>query len=569
MPLRMSAPDSATESRRPRRTKSRSRWSLARQLVALQIGLVVLILLGATVLAGVNTDSEVEDQAGRRCLVVALTIADTPAVLAALGSANPTTVLQPMAKRIQVDTGVDFVTIMSLDGIRYTHRDPAQIGKKFIGTTGPALAGQNLIETYAGTLGESIRAVVPIRDGPGGAVVALVSVGVTLDVVADETSSRIWVLVLGGLAVLAVALLGTYLIGRRVDRLTHRLGPAELGVMYEHYDAVLHSLREGLLLLDADGRVKLANSDAIRLLALESEVAGTQEMSIVGRLVSELGLPADLVTVLTSGDEVIDSVHLAAERVIVVSSRITRGPSGNRLGNVVTLRDHTEIRELASELGVAKDLAEALRSQAHESANRLHAVVGLIELDRPAEAVAFATEELRIAQLLTDQVADAIAEPVIAAVLLGKLQIAAERGIAFDITEDSVLDSAALEDAEISARDVVTVLGNLIDNALDAVSGNGGERRVTVTIRRVSPDSDSLHIRVADSGPGLTKAVAAQMFTRNFSTKRADDTVHGHGLGLAIVEQVVNRHRGVISFTTGQGNGTAFTVELGQDGRRG
>jgi len=558
------------------RVTPRSRWSLARQLVALQVTLVVIVLVGATVLAGLNTDREIEDQAGRRCLVVAATIADTPAVLEALRGSDPSALLQPMATRIQVDTGVDFVTIMNTDGIRLTHRDPAEIGKKFLGTIGPGLTGENLIETYTGTLGESIRAVVPIRDGADGPVVALVSVGVTLAAVSNETSSRIGVLVLGALAVLAVALLGSYLIGRRVDRLTHRLGPAELGVMFEHYDAVLRSVREGLLLLDPQGKVILANAEAVRLLGLPDHLAGQWAERATDTGVEDLGLPEDLVAVLRSGTEVIDSVHLAADRVIVVSSRPTSGPSGNRLGSVVTLRDHTEMRELTSQLGLAKDLTEALRSQAHESANRLHAVVGLIELGRPADAVEFATQELRDAQLLTDQLVSSVAEPVIAAVLLGKSQIAAERGIAFGITADSALDPSALEDADVSARDVVTVLGNLIDNAFDAVAGldAGRSRQVAVTIRRVAADRDELLVQVADSGPGVPEEVAAHMFTRNFSTKRTDGSVHGHGLGLALVQQVVDRYRGTVAHAGGvvpgtSIEGTVFTVTLGCTGNGG
>ncbi|RIJ77388.1 sensor histidine kinase [Nakamurella silvestris] len=552
----------------------RSRWSLARQLVVLQVVLVVALLAGATALAGVDADREVQDQAGRRCLVVAATIADTPAVIDALATADPTAALQPMANRIQVDTGVDFVTIMNLQGIRYTHRDPAQIGKQFLGTIGPGLAGENLIETYTGTLGESIRAVVPIRDGAGGPVIALVAVGVTLDAVATETSSRIWVLVLGGGGVLALALLGTNLIGRRVDRLTHRLGPAELGLMYEHYDAVLRSVREGLVLLDRQGRVKLANDEAVRLLQLPA--AATVPVPGGEPFIGDLGLPAELVRVLVSGEEVVDSMHLAGERVIVVGTRATTDTSGARLGTVVTVRDHTEMRELTNELGGAKDLAEALRSQAHESANRLHAVVGLIELGRPAEAVAFATEELRAAQILTDRVVGEVEEPVIAAVLLGKAQIAAERGIGFTITEDSALDAAALDDAEVPARDVVTVLGNLIDNAFEAVAleNVAAPRQVWVTVRRLTVDRDGIWLQVADSGPGLPEGVAAQMFTRNFSTKRPDGAVHGHGLGLALVQQVVRRHRGTVEYTSrpvpGDGTeviGTVFTVILGSDGR--
>lgn len=547
-------------------TARRNRWSLARQLVVLQVAVVVLALGGATVLAGVDADKQVQEQAGRRCLAVASVIADMPAIAAAIGDADPSATLQPIAVKVQQDTGTDFVTIMDPDGIRWTHRDPAQIGKPFLGSRAEALAGGTIVETYTGTLGESIRAVVPIRSAVGGPVIGLVSVGVTLAAVGDESASQLGDLLLGAALVLLVALLGTWLIGRRVDRLTHRMGPAELGLMYEHYDAVLHSVREGLLLLDDAGRVRLLNNEARRLLDLPD--------GAVGQPIDALGLPTELASALASGEDLLDALHLAADGVVVVNSVPATNQAGSH-GRVVTLRDHTELTALTSELGVAKDLTEALRSQAHESANRLHAVISLVELGRSPEAISFATEELRLAQVLTDQVVAAVQDPLIAAVLLGKSATAAERGIELEITADSGLDEHVLSDAELPARDVATVLGNLLDNAFEAVGGNPGgrPRQVSVTVRRSTPVSDQLLIRVSDSGPGLQMADPETVFVRGFSTKAPDGTVHGHGLGLALVRQVAQRHHGDVQIgpvveDAASLSGATFTVLLGGPGRQ-
>ncbi len=533
---------------------------LARQLLLLQVALVLVACAVAVTIAVLQARSQVRDQAGARDLAIAEAVAGTGWVAEQIGAADPTVTLQPYAERIRVDTGVDFITIMSPAGIRYTHPDPNQIGKHYLGTTGPALAGGTVVETYTGTLGSSVRAVVPIRAsatpsaGSSGPVIALVAVGVKVDALGSEIASRVGVIAVVGGSLLLLALVGTALIGRRMQRQTRGLSADELALMHSYYDAVLHSVREGLLLLDSDSRVRLINAEATRLLGLVSDP--------VGQRLVDLELPAELVTALAGSEPLVDSVHLASDRVLVVSALPARG-----VGRVITLRDHTELAELTSELGTARDLTEALKSQSHESANRLHAVITLVELGRSEEAVAFATQELRVAQQMTDQVVDSIADPVVAAVLLGKAQVAGERGIGFEVTDDSALDADALTDAGLDVREVLTLLGNLIDNAFEAVGRSGhAHPRVSVTVRRSDPESDELFLRVADNGPGLDEQDAARAFRRGWSTKGDDGALHGHGLGLGLVGQVVHRHGGWVTVgpAAADGTGAAFRVTVGR-----
>jgi two-component system CitB family sensor kinase len=185
-----------------------------------------------------------------------------------------------------------------------------------------------------------------------------------------------------------------------------------------------------------------------------------------------------------------------------------------------------------------------------------------VELGRPTEAVDFATQELRLAQQLTDQVVGCIAEPVLAAVLLGKAQVAAERGVTFELTPDSAVDPDALVDAGVAVREVVTVVGNLIDNALEAIPRSGRPGYVRVRIGRTDPESDELTIEVADNGPGLDPAVAEHAFRRGWSTKDDDGALHGHGLGLGLVGQVAHRHGGQVSVRDNH-PGAVFLVTVG------
>ncbi|GAA4899951.1 hypothetical protein GCM10023237_18820 [Streptomyces coeruleoprunus] len=270
----------------------------------------------------------------------------------------------------------------------------------------------------------------------------------------------------------------------------------------------------------------------------------------MGARVAELGLPPSLTGALLSSEPREDELHLTADRVLVVSTRPVVG--GERRGTVVTLRDHTELQALSGELDSERGFTQALRAQAHEAANRLHTVVSLIELGRAQEAVDFATAELELAQELTDRVVDAVGEPVLAALLLGKSAQASERGVELLLTGDSHIDDGVLP-RTLPPRDLVTILGNLIDNALEAAQGSA-DARVTVTARA---DGGELLLRVADSGPGVPPDDSEAVFRRGWST-RGD----GRGIGLALVRQAAHRGRGTVELGRGPEGGAEFTVRL-------
>ncbi|GAA3688384.1 sensor histidine kinase [Nonomuraea antimicrobica] len=488
------------------------RWSLAGQMLVLHLLVVAVTVTGGAVLALVQAHELLTEEAGGTARAVAVSVAASPDVLAALGQRDPSTRLQPYAERVRAATGVDFVTIMKPDGTRYTHPNPSQIGGHFLGHTDRALAGETFTETYTGTLGPSKRAVTPVV--ADGQVRALVAAGITIDRISARLRDQFaW----GGLIValaLSLGAAGTWLVTARLRRQTHGLGPVELGRIHEHHDAVLHAVREGLLLVGRDGTLTLCNDAARLLLCLPADAEG--------RHVAELGLEGML-----SDQE--ERVHLAGDRVLAVNS------ASSRLGTVITVRDHTELQTLTGQLDAERGFAESLRSAAHEAANRLHTVITLVELGRTEQAVALGTAELRAAQELTDRVVGAVREPVLAALLLGKSAEAAERGGELVISPDSELDDPGLD-----PRELVTIVGNLIDNAIDAAT------HVEV---HLNADESGVVIRVADDGPGLTEPAA---FEKGWTTKG-----DGHGLGLALVGQSVRRLGGTIEVT-----GSVFTVRL-------
>lgn len=518
--------------------------TLAGQVVALQVAVVVAIVVTGSVLAIFDARSDADRAAREQVSAVAVSLADAPSTAAAITSTRATALLQPVTEHVRATTGVAFITIMNSDGIRFTHTNPALIGRHYLGSIEPALRGETFTETYTGTLGPSIRTIAPVRDVDG-RIVGAVAAGITQSTLTEDWVSQLPLIGAIGVAALVIALVGLWAIRRRLLRHTGGLAPTELRVMYDHHDAVLHAIREGLIVLDRTTPV-LVNDEARRLLA-DADAPGDAGDDREIEAVTGFRVPDFLV----DGDQPLRDVLYAENgRVLVVN----RSPIGGRDGAVVTIRDRTEIAEAMGDLDAMRSFAEALRSQTHESANRLHTIVALIELGRPDEAARLATEDLELSQHLVDRVSHAIAEPTVAALLLGKTAQAAERGIALTLTEDSMLGDDAI--APLSPSEMITLVGNLVDNALDACDPDDPWVEVTIT----AADAE-LAVVVADSGPGMTPEVFARARERGYSTKPGGDEA-GRGIGLALVAQTVARHGGIIEAHTTYGSVISVRVPV-------
>ncbi|MEV5545687.1 SpoIIE family protein phosphatase [Streptomyces sp. NPDC052309] len=319
--------------------------SVAGQVFVLNVVIVLLLVVAAVVALVLQVRHDSETEARNRSVAVAATFADSPGMVQALRGPDPTAVLQPRAEAAREATGVDFIVVMNTDGIRYTHPEPDRIGRKFVGDIGPALAGQTVTEEITGTIGPLVQAIVPVT-GPGGEVVGLVSAGITTENVGGAADRQLpLVLIAAGIA-LALATAGTALVSRRLLRQTHGLGPHEMTRMYEHHDAVLHAVREGVLIVDGEGTLLLANDEAHRLLDLPADAEG--------RHVLELGLDPDTAALLDSSRVATDEVHLVRDRLLAVNQRPT-DIEGGPPGSVATLRDSTELRALSGRAETARE----------------------------------------------------------------------------------------------------------------------------------------------------------------------------------------------------------------------
>ncbi|WP_443067683.1 SpoIIE family protein phosphatase [Streptomyces sp. NBC_01351] len=346
--------------------------SVASQVFALQLAIVVLLVAAAVVAQVLQAQAGVMEDARHRSFVGAQTFASAPETLTAMKSDDPTALLQPRAEQARKKSGVDYVVAFSPAGTRWTHPDPNLIGKHVTGTFEHGLAGEPYTSTFVTPFGQAVDTTVPVIDADG-TVVGLVAVGISVESVNERVAHQLPLLFVAAAGALLLATAGSALVSRRLRRQTHGLEPAELRRMYEHHDAVLHAAREGVLIVGGDGRLVLANDEARRLLDLTGDAEGRQ--------VPDLGLPPPLAELLLAGREATDEVHTAGDWLLAVNVRPTE-PYGGPPGSVVTLRDTTELRIVAGEAAVAQRRLKLLYDAMTEIGTTLDVVRTAEELTR-------------------------------------------------------------------------------------------------------------------------------------------------------------------------------------------
>ncbi|WP_405801339.1 SpoIIE family protein phosphatase [Streptomyces sp. NBC_01506] len=376
--------------------------TVAGQVFLLQVAIVVLIVAAASVALVLQGRADSEREARNRSVAVAETFANSPGIQAALKNPNPAEVLRRPAELARERSGVDFIVVINTKGIRYTHTIPNRVGKKFVGDLKPALQGRVVTEKITGTIGPLIQAVVPITDATG-KVVGAVSAGITIKRVSAVAEEEFPLLFGAAGGVLLLTMGGTALVSRRLRRQTHGLGPTEMTRMYEHHDAVLHAVREGVLIADGDGRLLLANDEARRLLDLPTDVEG--------RSFEDLGLVPGIAKLLASGRTATDEIHPVGERLLAVSQRPT-DQDGGPPGSVTTLRDTTELQALTGKADVARGRLRLLYEAGTEIGTTLDVVRTCEELTEFAAAhfADFATVDVAEAVLRGEEPTTVVTE---------------------------------------------------------------------------------------------------------------------------------------------------------------
>ncbi|WP_245733183.1 ATP-binding protein [Lentzea jiangxiensis] len=511
-------------------------------LLALQVVIVLMTTCAAGLLAAKLQSDRIRDSYKDRMLSVAESVARLPAVIEAFGTVDPSASIQPLAEVIRKASNVTYVVVADGNGVRYAHPDPKRIGEHVSTDPSTALSGEVFVGTETGTLGTSLRAKVPIRT-PEGRIIGMASVGILESQLSEDLAEDLPELI-GWLAAAAlVGVLGAALVTQHVRRRMFRLEPAEIAQLLETRDAMLHGIREGVVAVDDQERLALVNDEAMRLLGLAEDPSGQPAAEVLD----------DGLLALARGDDVADRLVLAGERVLV-ANRMTAKTHDRAVGVVLTLRDRTELHDALRELDGQRTVTEVLRAQAHEFSNHLHVIGGLLELDRGPDAVAYIERVGGAGSLTADIIDGANADPALAALLLAKSSTAHERGVELRLDPGSSVDIRAGDDA-------LTVLGNLVDNAVDAVE-TGGTVRVLVR-----SSASGVRVVVDDDGPGVAESQRGRIFDLGVSSKDAQGA-HGRGIGLALVSRVVTRRSGRVAITDSELGGASFDVWLPETGNR-
>ncbi|GAA0694077.1 sensor histidine kinase [Streptomyces malaysiensis subsp. malaysiensis] len=530
----------------PGRSAAATRWRIGwprrvfSQVLLMQLAIATGVTVLATGLFLAPLSDHLDDQAMRRALAIAQTTAAEPRLAEALQHTRPAPggPVQTEAERIRRATGAEYVVIMDRHGVRWSHTSPGEIGKHVSTDPTDAIQGREVMEIDEGTLGRSARGKVPLRAGDG-RIVGAVSVGISYESVRARLVASVPEMLAYAGGALAVGALAAYVVARRLQRRTHDLAFSDISALLAEREAMLHGIREGVVALDAHGRIRLVNDEAQRLLELRPEGTG-QPLEAV--------LPPGRTTDVLSGRATgADLLTVSGGRVLVAN----RMPTDDG-GAVVTLRDRTELERLGRELDGTRGLIDALRAQDHEHANRMHTLLGLLELELHDEAMEFITETIGVHRATAEQVTERVHDPLLASLLVGKATVATERGVALYVAEDSLLPNRLVDPPGL-----VTIVGNLIDNALDAAVGSR-EPRVEVTL---CADDRTVLLRVSDTGPGIPADRRDVVFTEGWSTK--EPPAHGkRGIGLALVRRLAERQGGSVRVSDREGGGAEFTVVL-------
>ena len=516
---------------------------MARRL-STQIFAAQLLILFATMAIGFalfahQARATLDHQYQERSVAIASTVAGMADVRECLTrSTRCTEPLQDLADRVQTETGATYVVIFNRHDVRMTHPNPRMVGVKNDEPLA-VLDGHTHMGTDDGTLGLSANGKAPIW-GTGGRLIGEVSVGVKETTVGGALSHQLPSYAAWFLLALAVGAIASWLLARRLKKRTFGLELDEIALLLREREATLHGIREGVIACDADDRITMVNDEARRLLGLGMTPTG-------GRLRDVLP-EGRLLELLTRSETANDEVVLTDDFALLVN-KMPVFLAGRPHGSAITLRDRTEIAGLLRELDGVRRLTDTLRAQHHEFTNHMHTVAGLIELGEHEDALAFLTDVQTDQASFADAVRERISAAPIVGLLLGKAAAAGERGVELRLTEDSWLG-----DTPEKVHAMTTIVGNLIDNALEAVPPDRG--RVEVEI---CGDEREILIQICDNGPGVPEELRDRIFLDGFTTKPAYDGLR-RGIGLALVHRLVQRLGGSIEVTGTPG--ARFVVRL-------
>ncbi|WP_144559900.1 sensor histidine kinase [Bacillus thuringiensis] len=531
--------------------KRKKLWNLWKTITLLVCTVVIFSLLVTDFLISHNVERTTEESQAEKAKTIARIVANDSIVIDGLAGKVDTSLIQVYTNKILKSTDVQFIVVMDMNGIRKSHPNPKKIGQHFIGgDEGTALKGKEHVSLAEGTLGVSMRVFIPVFSETGEQL-GVVAVGISADNVKEHVKESRHIMYIGVGVGLLVGIIGAILLARHIKKSLFGLEPHRIAKILEERNTMLQSVKEGIIAVDKEAKVTLINNEAKRLF----KKSGLKD-DFIGKDV-ELYMPNSRIKeVLQTG-----VVQLNEEQniygITIVTNRVPLYVKGEIVGAIATFRDKTEIRKLAEELTGIRLYAEALRAQSHEFMNKMHVVLGLTHMKQYEELQKYVSSMVSEHQYEIGGVMKKIKNPVFAGFLLGKLSYSREKNINLIISEDAYLPE--IYDESIT-HELITIVGNLIDNALEAVM-NCEKKQVEIGIQY----GDALTITVQDTGNGIKAEEIDTLFTKGYSTKGDN-----RGYGLYLVKESIQRINGEIHISSLLGEGTTITIEIpkGRDERQ-
>lgn len=520
---------------------SRIRISLQTKILGLVISIIVCVII---LLAGVFAyweKQETEEKMGQLALQAATTLSFMPTIKEAFNTPNPSEIIQPIALSIQEEVDAEFVVVGNKNSIRYAHPDPWKIGKQMVGgdNARALLNGEYYISKAEGTLGPSLRGKAPILNEEGN-IIGIVSVGFLIEEINSAIVTKLIDIAGISLIVLLLGAFGSYMLARSIRKDTMGLEPFQIATLFRDREAILSSVKEGIISIDDQGNVAVMNQSAKMLLNIDFDTKN--------KPIEDVFPNTHMLRVLDTGLAESDQEMTLKDRVVIVNRKPILDE--NRVvGVVASFRDKTEVRDMVNALSEVKRYSEDLRAQTHEYTNKMYVLLGMLQLGNVEEAIQIIQDEFHTSEHQNRIIFDQIKDDTVQAILLGKISKASEQKIEFKIDGESSLDVIP---SHINRSKLVTILGNLIDNAFEAVI-NEEHKQVSFFATDVG---NEIVIEVNDNGPGIREEIIPYLFMKGFSTKPGEQ----RGYGLYNVNEIVIELGGTLEVSGTTQTGTVFSV---------
>lgn len=516
--------------------------NLLTKILVLLLGLILFVTILLTAFYSYMEVETTEEEIGEQALQTARMVANIPSIRAGFSQEFPQETIQPIAEEMRKLTGAEFIVIGNTEGIRYSHPDQNKLGKNMVGGDNDAalIDGESYVSRAEGSLGPSLRGKTPVWNDDS-EIVGVVSVGYMIKDINAIIFDNIKKLLIPSIIVLIIGTIGGLLLTKNIRSQLMGFEPHKMTSLYRERSAMLSTIHEGIIAVNEDGIIQLMNQSAEKLLDGKQKEFFNQPISKI--------LPELQVSSLLKNGEVCRNKQVEVNDRHIIFNMIPIYDQNQVKGAVLSFRDKTELKEIIDTLGEVRSYSEELRAQTHEYTNRLYVLSGMLQLGNFEEAIELIQKETQTIETQNKIVYDQISDKTVQAILLGKIGKASELKINFLIDDYSSLSQM---EEYVEPTSLITILGNVIDNALDAV-----RNQTNGTVQFFSTDIGHDYIfEVADNGIGIDKRDMNRIFQRKFSTK---DKVK-RGYGLAMVRETIENLNGSIEVKSNLDEGTIFTI---------